>query len=93
MSGQVNPSSFAGRTAQAQAGASSGREQPLEWATGAGTPVDRARETARVASSPLPLSALTITTAGRAAAWRLPGPQPLSTATEGSVFRPWGTSA
>lgn len=86
----VNPSSFAGRTGEAQAGASSGREQPVEWSTGAGTPVDRARETARVAASPLPLSASTITTAGKAAAWRLPGPLPLSSATEGSIFRPYG---
>lgn len=89
----VNPSSFdggSGRTAQAQAGAGADRPEPIEWGhTGIGTPMDRARDSSRVAS-PLPLGAHTLTTADKQAAWRLPGVVPLSSQTSGSLFHPWG---
>lgn len=90
MSDVVNASSFGGtsRTAQAQAGAM--RPEPVEWGNGGGgTPPDRARESARVAS-PLPLGAHTLTTADKQAAWRLSGVVPLSSQTSGSLFHPWG---
>lgn len=42
--------------------------------------------------SPLPLSGTNNTSAGAAAVWRMHGVMPISTATLGSYFQPFGTA-